>query len=402
MNESTVFTNWHEDTLLTALAKGAFHLEYQSKVDLFTSRICGAEALVRYVGADGRVIPPSAFVPTFERKGLMGVLTQWVCRESIRFLECILPHVPQDFRLSFNVSSYDLQHITFLEGLKEALRGKEYLSLHLTLELTEDGLKNIDQNIVDELIELRDRGLGLSMDDFGTAYSGIERLSKLPFTELKIDRRFVSRIGRSDTSTRIIDASVAMAHYLGLVTVAEGIENQEQIDLLRNIGCEHGQGYFYSWPVSETQFHNLLDMTFNGKDIPVGFISQAILNHIRWHRNYVCNLHRLHKAMSDKIPPRLDFPLSELDHEECRLGRWLSEHRSELEDASLFDMIDRPHRELHRFADELWRAVVRGMDEQAIFNQLKNLSIHSQKLVSALYEAEHIIFASRLPDANNA
>lgn len=396
------FSEWREDTLLSAIAKDAFHLQFQPKVDLFTSRICGAEALIRYIDCDGMSIPASKFIPVFENQGLIGILTQWVCRRSISVLEYILQHAPQDFRLSFNVSPYDLQHIHFLEGLKAALLGREYLSLHLTLELTEDGLRNVEQPIVDELIELRDRGLGLSMDDFGTAYSGIERLSKLPFTELKIDSRFIALIGKSDTATRIIDASVAMAHYLGLTTVAEGIENQEQIDLLRNVGCEHGQGYFYAPLLNANEFHALLDSCFNGRNIPLGFISQAILNHIRWHRNYVCNLHRLHKAIREKTPPRLDFPLSEFDHEECRLGRWLLEHRSDLEHASLFDMIDQPHQTLHRFADELWRAVVRGKDESWIFGQLKILSKLSQQLVTALYDVEHIIFASRFPEVSSA
>jgi len=398
----TIFSVWNEETLFSALRRNAFFLHFQPKVDLFTSRICGAEALVRYVEQDGTVVSPSEFIPILENQGLIGILTQWICRQSIAFLEYILPHAPQDFRLSFNVSAYNLRHIQFLEELKKALTGREYLSLHLILELTEDGLGNIEQPIVDELIELRDRGLGLSMDDFGTAYSGIERLSKLPFTELKIDRYFISQIGKSDTASRIIDASVAMSHYLGLTTVAEGIENQEQVDLLRNIGCEYGQGYFYASPLTTNEFFRLIETSFNNKNIPLGFISQAILNHVRWHRNYVCNLHRLHNAIKENKPPRLDFPLSELDHEECRLGRWIIEHRSELESTSLFTVIDAPHRELHFFADELWRAVVKGKDESCIFDQLKNLSQLSQQLVTALYEVEHRIFASQFMTLESA
>ncbi len=391
----TIFQFWNEDTLLSALRRNTFLLHFQPKVDLFTSRICGAEALIRYFDHDGTVVLPTDFIPIFEKRGLIGILTRWICRQSIGFLEYILPHAPQDFRLSFNVSAYNLRHIHFLEELNKALTGREYLSLHLVLELTEDGLENIEQPIVDKLIELRDRGLGLSMDDFGTAYSGIERLSKLPFTELKIDRYFISQIGKSDTASRIIDASVAMSHYLGLTTVAEGIEKQEQVDLLRNIGCEHGQGYFYAPPLSANEFYRLIETSFNSNNIPLGFISQAILNHVRWHRNYVCNLHRLHDAIKKKKPPRLDFPLSELDHEECRLGRWIIEHRSELEDASLLNVIDDPHRELHCFADNLWRAVVKGKDESWIFGKLKILSRLSQQLVTALYEVEHRIFASQ-------
>ena len=390
---NTPFADWDADRLAAELASGHFLLQYQPKVDLHTARIVGAEALVRHVDAAGRRTPPSEFIRAFEANGFIDRLTHWVCEQAIGFLPRLLEHAGEGFRLSFNIAPDDLGEGRFLDHLMAFLKGQEYLALHLTLELTETTLIEIPECVQDKLAHLRDIGFGISMDDFGTGYSSMERLSSIPFTEVKIDRGFVRRIGQSQTSAKVIDAAVAMAHYLNLTSVAEGIESQEQIEFLRNIGCEQGQGYIYSAPLDGDTLIDCIDIHFNGRHLPVGFVSQAVLDHIRWHRNFVCNIQQLHRARREGRQPRLYFPLSEFDPEECRLGRWLRHQHRELERMLSFSMLDKPHRDLHQFAESLWRSVVKGCSDDWLQKQLHVLGEMSHQLVRALYELEYTAFS---------
>ena len=372
---------------------GRFLLQYQPKVDLHTSRIVGAEALVRHLDATGRLSPPAAFIGIFEDNGLIAPLTRWVYREAMSFLPTLLAHADESFRLSFNVTPDDLRDEGFFAAFLTALEGREYLVSHLTLELTETTLFEIPADIQHQLTRLREIGLGISMDDFGTGYSSIERLSLLPFTEVKIDRGFVARIETSQLSAKVVDASVAMAHYLNLTSIAEGIERQEQVDFLHNIGCEQGQGFLYSPPLDGEALVNCMDVHFNGERLPAGFISQAILDHHRWHRNFVCNLQQLHAAVQKGRPPLLYFPLSEFDPTECRLGKWMASRQRQLRLTETFGTLDHHHRELHHFAESLWRAVVKGCSNEWRNAQLRTLGRISQRLVAALHELEHEVFS---------
>ncbi len=387
------FSDWDVDLLLSALKTGRFQLHFQPKVDLNTARIVGAEALVRHVDSTGRISFPVEFIAVFEQRGILGHLTRWACHETIEYLHSIHPNVPSRFRMSFNVAPTDLLGTDLFDSLQIALQGREFLALHLTLELTETSLLQVDSESLRRLSHLRDIGIGISMDDFGTGYSSIHRLRTVPFTELKIDREFVACIETSQACAKVVDATVAMAHYMNLTSVAEGIERTNQVHFLRNVGCEQGQGFFYAAPMPGEAFSASLDHIYNDVDIPVGFISQAVLDHLRWHRNLVCNLRQLHHAKKAGKQPKLYFPLSEFDPNECRLGHWMAHQRSLLENLTGYAALDEPHQAVHRLAENTWRKVVRGCSDQWLSTQLRKIGHISQKLVGLLYDLEYAVLS---------
>lgn len=245
-----------------ALQKREFELYYQPKVDLQTQKITGAEALVRWF-KDGELIPPDNFIPLFEKNGFIEKLDYYVVEEACRFIS-------ENNHLELPIISVNLSGITVLkEDLIENIIGivdkHNIRPEQLDFEITESAFLSSFDQAIDKLDILREKWFKISMDDFGAGVSSLNRLKNIPLDILKIDREFIIDSLENKKGATIIKNIIKMAEELNLETVAEGIEEKEQFEFLRDSGCNVGQGYYFSRPLPRGTF---LDIIYDQQDTP--------------------------------------------------------------------------------------------------------------------------------------
>jgi diguanylate cyclase (GGDEF)-like protein/PAS domain S-box-containing protein len=240
-----------ENRLHRALEQDEFRLCYQPIYDIDSGRIVGVEALLRWLPTDGPALPPSEFIPVAEETGLIQPIGDWVLRTAcaqVREWQQSNPALA-DLRLSVNVSPRQLRDLDPRGSVQRFLDESGLAASQLTLELTESTfLKDFDL-ANRNLRQLRTMGVRLSIDDFGTGYSCLSYLRRLPIDELKIDRSFVHGLERKRGDVALVTAILAMAEALGLAVVAEGVQNFEQLEMLRQRGCKSVQGYGLGRPM---------------------------------------------------------------------------------------------------------------------------------------------------------
>jgi EAL domain-containing protein (putative c-di-GMP-specific phosphodiesterase class I) len=223
-------------------------LHYQPQFNLSTKSITGVEALVRWQHPTLGLIYPERFILLAEQQGLIGELTQWVVEQAIKQRQ-LWNEDGLDILVSVNISAVDITNSTLPDHLAELLANNNLDPRMLMLEVTETALMDELVSSLEILTRLRLKGVGLSIDDFGTGYSSLSQLHRVPFTELKIDRSFVSNISDDEEAKAIVKTCIILGHELNLQVVAEGVETQEQAEILTSLGCDIAQGYLYSKPV---------------------------------------------------------------------------------------------------------------------------------------------------------
>ncbi len=245
------------ESLAAAIAADRLFLLYQPKVELKSGRILGVEALVRWRDDDGTVIPPDSFIPLAESAGLIDTLTDWVVRAALcqagrwqgRGLD---PH------MAVNLSAGNLHDRHLPDRVARYCAENGVSPESVTLELTETASSKDSATMLEVLGRFRLKGFRLSIDDFGTGYSSVAQLLRLPFSELKIDKSFVSEIGRSLEADIVAKTLIDMARNLGLVTVAEGVESDRSLTALRAWECAMAQGYLFSRPAEAEAVERML------------------------------------------------------------------------------------------------------------------------------------------------
>lgn len=234
-----------------AIQNDQLQMAFQTIVDLCTGEVRGVEALTRWEHPERGWISPEQFVPLAERSGLMDLLGEWIlrhaCAAAVRFQRLGNPIV------SINVSALQLSRPDFVVQLLGILDEFGLQPDRLLLEITETAMLVGLDEVIPRLTALRSVGVNVSMDDFGTGYSSLSYLSRLPLDELKIDRSFVSRVTHDTATQSVVKGMIEMSSALGLITVGEGVETEEQAAWLRDAGCVLGQGYLFSEPVGEPQ-----------------------------------------------------------------------------------------------------------------------------------------------------
>lgn len=236
-----------ENHLRHALERNELQLYYQPQVELRSGRIVGVEALLRWLPAEGSVIPPDRFIPIAEKTGLIIPIGEWVLRTACAQAATWHKEGFSTLRMAVNLSARQFQKEGLLKAITDSLETTGLPQEQLELEITESVLMSND--VVATLDRLKDIGVRLSVDDFGTGYSGLSYLARLPVDRLKIDRSFVQTIGHHSRDGIIASAVIGLAHNLGLEAVAEGVETEEQLRFLRDHRCEELQGYLASPPV---------------------------------------------------------------------------------------------------------------------------------------------------------
>lgn len=258
----------HEDRLQLefdlrlALQRKEFEVYYQSRVDLGTGRIRGFEALIRWQHPVRGLVPPTQFIPVAEETGMVHEIGLWVLRTACAQLQQWRARytLPADFEVSVNFSASQCRQPGLVNEVQQILQETGLPPANLNLELTESILLEDLNEARNVLQSLKNLGIGLKMDDFGTGYSSLKYLCELPFDCLKIDRSFVSGLDRNDTdSETMIETILQLARNLRMETVAEGVETRSHVEILRNMGCEFGQGYFFSRPLRASDADALLE-----------------------------------------------------------------------------------------------------------------------------------------------
>lgn len=246
-----------ESRMRTALTQKEFILFYQPKVDLQTGKILGVEGLIRWRDGSGKLISPGEFIPLAEENGFIVPLGEFVLREGCRQLQ----EWHRDGRkitMSLNLSAKQLKDPGLLEKIREIIAASGVDASYLTIEITESLLMEDVDKTIGFLGDLKKMGLKISIDDFGTGYSSLSYLRQLPIDELKIDQSFVFAIGNDRASKAIVSSIVFLATSLGLYTVAEGIETEEQLQFLKEQRCNQYQGFLFSRPIPPDEFYALL------------------------------------------------------------------------------------------------------------------------------------------------
>ncbi len=235
--------------LRRALANGELELYYQPKVHAPSGEITGAEALMRWHHPQRGMISPGVFIPIAERFGLINTLGNWVIDEACRQVRAWRDQGLR-MRVAVNLSVYQLRQADLAERIGLALRRYNINPKLLTCEITESVAMEDAVETMKVFDTLAMVGVHISIDDFGTGYSSLSYLRKLPAEELKIDRSFVQDLGSNEDAERVVDAVIKLAQALDLKVVAEGVETEQQFQILRALGCDELQGYLFAKPMS--------------------------------------------------------------------------------------------------------------------------------------------------------
>ncbi|MFN1514509.1 phosphodiesterase GepA [Vibrio owensii] len=223
---------------------------YQPIIDLATGNICGAEALARWHSESG-MISPLDFIPIAEESGMIKTIGQQIlfqaCSDTRKAIDS--KQWPQDFQLHVNVSVHQLSSPNFVESVAKVLHTTGLAANNVTLEITESRIIDSAPTTLDNLLKLREMGLGIAIDDFGTGYSSLAYLHALPFTCLKIDRTFINRLTKENLDSSVVAAIINITKGMKTNVVAEGVETAAQAQLLSSLGCNQVQGFYYSRPM---------------------------------------------------------------------------------------------------------------------------------------------------------
>lgn len=259
-----------ENDLRRALERDEFEVHYQPKFTLADHKLTGVEALLRWRHPERGLVPPGIFIPVAEETGVIAMIGDWVLREalaaSVRWREILKDKdVPP---IAVNLSFKQFEQPDFFLTVMEAVGKSGARATDIEFELTESLVMHNPETTMDILHQIRSLGVGLSVDDFGTGHSSLAILKDLPVQSLKIDRSFLRGVPQEEASTAIVDAIIAMADSLKLKVIAEGVENEAQLEFLRSRKCDAVQGYLLSRPMPELQMMRFLTQNQETRNDP--------------------------------------------------------------------------------------------------------------------------------------
>lgn len=236
-------------TFENALIENQVYLDYQPKIDLQTNKPIGFEALIRWNHPNKGLIPPDKFISAIEQTKLIHALTNWVlvnvCKKIREFMEHNI-----DINISINISVKNLSSSKFIDGIIDTLNRYKISPKNIEIEITESILIENPKENISQLRTLLNNGIATSIDDFGTGYSSLQYLSALPLKNVKIDKYFIKNINESEYMKNVVETTIDLCHKLGYNVIAEGIEDEESLSILKSLECDYGQGYYISRPLA--------------------------------------------------------------------------------------------------------------------------------------------------------
>jgi diguanylate cyclase (GGDEF)-like protein/PAS domain S-box-containing protein len=250
-----------EIALQNALENNEFYVVYQPKFEIKSQEIIGFEALLRWNNSRFSHLTPEDYIPILEKNDMINKVGNFVLKTSLKAISYWREMTGKDLHIAVNISSYQLKNPALASSIEMLLKKYQLDSRSLEIELTEQTLIEPSKMLKQVLQNLRDLGVGISLDDFGTGYSSLHYLANFPITSIKIDKSFVNGIdtnNSNETKRVLVDTIVALGRSLNLIVTAEGIELEEQIKYLINIDCDHGQGFYFSKPLTAENINSLL------------------------------------------------------------------------------------------------------------------------------------------------
>ncbi|MBR5683171.1 MAG: bifunctional diguanylate cyclase/phosphodiesterase [Ruminococcus sp.] len=247
-----------ENIIRKALKNETIYFNLQPQYDM-EHKLRGFEALARMKDSDGNFISPGEFIPVAEKVGLIDKVDSMVFRKATDFFSSLVKKTGFDLTLSLNASARHLMKKGFLEEIRELINKSGIASIQIEIEITESILIDSADKALDCINALREMGVKIAIDDFGTGYSSLSYLSKIPANLLKIDKSFIDKINTSESSKQYVAAMISMGHIMGLDVISEGVEEQEQLEALRTIGCDYVQGFIWGRPMSAEDAEKLVN-----------------------------------------------------------------------------------------------------------------------------------------------
>jgi EAL domain-containing protein (putative c-di-GMP-specific phosphodiesterase class I) len=258
-----------ERDLAAALRLRTLRVEYQPQFDLSSGRGCGVEALARWVRSTGEVIAPSVFIRLAERSGQIRTLGEWALQSACVTAGAWCSRPGQPTTLSANVSALQIDE-KFCEFIDRTLKQTGFPAKQLELEITESALMADPAHSIDHLKAWKQLGVRIAMDDFGIGYSSLSSLSRLPVDRLKLDRSLIHRMTLDRKGAAVMRLIVSLGAELDMEVIAEGVETEEQLRMLTDLGCPQVQGYLLGRPMAAEQVQAVLGKTWGNRLIPPG------------------------------------------------------------------------------------------------------------------------------------
>ena len=239
--------------LRNATIKNQLFMEYQPVIEINTGKVISAEALLRWSHPERGTIYPDEIIPIAEQTGLINPITYWIIDNTAKYNKK-LKSIGVNIKIAINLSIYNLQDHKFVEKIINIFNENQISASEFIMEVTESVVMTNPQQSIEVLNHLHELGIEIAVDDFGTGYSSLAYLKLLPLSKLKIDKSFIMDMIKDDNDAMIVRSTIDLAHNLGMKVVAEGIEEKEILELLSILGCNLGQGYFISSPMSDNNF----------------------------------------------------------------------------------------------------------------------------------------------------
>jgi EAL domain-containing protein (putative c-di-GMP-specific phosphodiesterase class I) len=268
--------------LADALRRNALNLEYQPQFDLGTGRGCGVEALARWALSTGENVAPSVFIPLAERTGIIHALGAWVLKSACETAYAWCGRDVQRTTLSVNVSTLQIDK-DFHSVIEECLNQTGFPAQQLELEITESALIKDTGLTIEYLKQWKELGVQIAVDDFGSGYSSLNYLSRLPIDRLKLDQSLICQMTVNKKGAIVVRSIVSLGAELGLDVIAEGVETEQQLRMLTDLGCPRAQGYLLGRPMPAQQAQIALTRPWGNRPAPVSRPARTAIGDCRVH-----------------------------------------------------------------------------------------------------------------------
>jgi diguanylate cyclase (GGDEF)-like protein len=254
-----------ETDLRHAIDNNELSLHFQPQFDVADGHACGVEALARWFRSDGNVVEPRIFIPLAEKTQLIGALGDWVLKQACETVHAWRTHGSEPVTLCVNVSAKQING-TFAKGVQRLLKRTGFPAMQLELEITESALISNANAIIECFRRLKTMGIRIAIDDFGTGYSSLNYLSRLPVDRLKLDKSLVHNLTTRWKDVAIVRAVIELGKELGIAVIAEGVETEQQFQVLKNLGCLQVQGYLLARPTPQTEARDMIKKQWGGRN----------------------------------------------------------------------------------------------------------------------------------------
>jgi len=379
------------DEIARAMERDELVLYYQPKVCLLRGIVVGAEALVRWSDPHSRVLSPSVFLPQVEASGLLHDLTVRLLDDIVSACAEVRQHIP-DMALSINVAPNDLAKLSISSRILSYLNGGSISPSELQIEITESTAMGNFDVVRDEITALTTMGLKVLMDDFGTGHSSIDRLSQLPFSSLKLDQGVVRRMSTSSQNLNVVRSAISMARELGMTSIAEGVENAGQYNILIANGCEEAQGYYISKPLPLGEFIEFVRSGRSFRGSQIGFVNQAMYNVLRY-RSSLMDIAVCSALDPAAVAPSIVNRRLADNHDGVGVNEWYYGVGQALSHLDAFLVLEEPLETLQKLGNELKRDLETLGGGVKLNQRLNDIDRCANGIVAQMHTLERALLA---------